>query len=71
MLLTRPAPTRRPKNFESFASKIEQQRGNYSWLVPTITEPLITSSPTQPRPENYIVLAVDGSQIEVDRDSPG
>ncbi len=59
-----------PRNFESFASKIEQQRGSYSWLVPTITEPLTTSSPVQPQPENYIVLAVDGSQIEVDRDSP-
>ena len=59
-----------PREFESFASKIEQQRGAYSWLVPTITEPLTTSSPAQPLPENYIVLAVDGSQIEVDRDSP-
>ena len=59
-----------PGAFESLANKIEQQRGAYSWLVPAVREPFTTSSSPQPRPETYIVLAVDGSQIEVDRDSP-
>lgn len=59
-----------PDAFKQLTDKIESQRGIYSWLVPGVTEP-ITNSHTPPvPPRDYIVLAVDGSQIEIDRDSP-
>ena len=59
-----------PDAFAELTNKIETQRGVYSWLVPGLIEPLTTSiAPTTP-PRDYIVLAVDGSQIEIDRDSP-
>ena len=59
-----------PDAFAQLMDKIETQRGVYSWLVPGLIEPLTTSiAPTTP-PRDYIVLAVDGSQIEIDRDSP-
>ena len=59
-----------PASFAALRDKIESQRSVYSWLVPGISEPLTTSTaPTTP-PHDYIVLAVDGSQIEIDRDSP-
>lgn len=59
-----------PDSFDQLADKIESQRDVYSWLVPGVSEPITNSySPTAP-PSDYIVLAVDGSQIEIDRDSP-
>ena len=59
-----------PATFEQLKDKLESQRSVYSWLVPGLTEPLtnVYEAPTPPR--DYIVLAVDGSQIEIDRDSP-
>ncbi len=59
-----------PAIFEQLKDKLESQRSVYSWLVPGVTEPLtnVHEPPTPPR--DYIVLAVDGSQIEIDRDSP-
>ena len=59
-----------PDAFAALMDKIESQRGVYSWLVPGISEPLTTSTAPTAAPRNYIVLAVDGSQIEIDRDSP-
>ncbi|MYD35875.1 MAG: DNA double-strand break repair nuclease NurA [Dehalococcoidia bacterium] len=56
--------------FEQLADKLESQRGVYSWLVPGVTEPITTSHTPPAPPRDYIVLAVDGSQIETDRDSP-
>ncbi len=59
-----------PDAFSRLTDKLESQRGVYSWLVPGVAEPLTnTYEPTAP-PRDYIVLAVDGSQIEIDRDSP-
>ena len=59
-----------PDVFPGMRDRIETHRGTYSWLVPGLTEPLTTSIPPAPPPRNHIVLAVDGSQIEIDRDSP-
>ena len=59
-----------PDAFAALMDKIETQRGVYSWLVPGISEPLTTSTAPTAAPRDYIVLAVDGSQIEIDRDSP-
>ncbi len=59
-----------PDAFGRLIDKLESQRSVYSWLVPGVTEPLtIRHTPAAP-PRDYIVLAVDGSQIEIDRDSP-
>lgn len=59
-----------PDAFGQLTDKLESQRGVYSWLVPGVTEPFTnTYGPSAP-PRDYIVLAVDGSQIEIDRDSP-
>ena len=59
-----------PDQFDRVRSRIEAFRGTYSWLTAGITEPLTTCVSPEPPPENYIVLAVDGSQIEIERDSP-
>ena len=56
--------------FEQLKDKLESQRGVYSWLVPGVTEPLTNVYEASAPPRDYIVLAVDGSQIEIDRDSP-
>ena len=59
-----------PDAFGRLTDKLESQRSVYSWLVPGVTEPLTTSHTPSAPPRDYIVLAVDGSQIEIDRDSP-
>ena len=59
-----------PTTFEQLKDKLESQRGVYSWLVPGVTEPLTNVYEAPVPPRDYIVLAVDGSQIEIDRDSP-
>ena len=59
-----------PDAFEQLTDKLESRRSVYSWLVPGITEPLTNTHLPSPPPRDYIVLAVDGSQIEIDRDSP-
>ncbi len=59
-----------PDAFDQLIDKLESQRGVYSWLVPGVFEPLTNSHPPSSPPRDYIVLAVDGSQIEIDRDSP-
>ncbi len=59
-----------PAIFEQLKDKLESQRGVYSWLVPGVTEPLTNVYEAPAPPRDYIVLAVDGSQIEIDRDSP-
>ncbi len=59
-----------PDAFGQLADKLESQRGVYSWLVPRVTEPITTVYQPSAPPRDYIVLAVDGSQIEIDRDSP-
>ena len=59
-----------PEEFSRLAERIEAHRGVYSWLVPGISEPLTRSHPPDAAPRDYIVLAADGSQIEIDRDSP-
>lgn len=59
-----------PDSFGRLTDKLESQRNTYSWLVPGVTEPLTTSYTPPAPPRDYIVLAVDGSQIEIDRDSP-
>ena len=59
-----------PGAFDKLTDKLESQRGVYSWLVPGVTEPITISHTPSAPPRDYIVLAVDGSQIEIDRDSP-
>ncbi len=59
-----------PDAFGRLTDKLESQRSVYSWLVPGVTEPFTISHTPPAPPRDYIVLAVDGSQIEIDRDSP-
>ena len=59
-----------PDAFGRLTDKLESQRSVYSWLVPGVTEPIANSYTPSAPPRDYIVLAVDGSQIEIDRDSP-
>ena len=59
-----------PDKFAALQDAIETHRGVYSWLVPGISEPLTTSTAPLAAPRDYVVLAVDGSQIEIDHDSP-
>ncbi len=59
-----------PEAVTTLIHDIETHRGVYSWLVPGISGPLPVSTEPRARPKDYIVLAVDGSQIEIDRDSP-
>ena len=56
--------------FGQLTDKLESQRGVYSWLVPGVKEPFTNTYEPSAPPRDYIVLAVDGSQIEIDRDSP-
>jgi hypothetical protein len=50
--------------------RIADHPGRYTWLVGDPVDPINTrESPTAP-PFNRVVLAVDGSQIEVERDAP-
>ena len=48
--------------------KIEQSKA--TWLIPKPLEDLETRYPPPRSIENYIVAAVDGSNIDIDRHSP-
>ena len=49
---------------------IETYRGKYTWLVAGPTEALNTAYDPPDPPPDHVVVATDGSQIDVDRDNP-
>jgi len=59
-----------PDHFDSMRERIEQYQLTHSVLIAGVLEPLTNSHSPSASPHDYIVLAVDGSQIEIDRDSP-
>ncbi|MQG21539.1 MAG: DNA double-strand break repair nuclease NurA [SAR202 cluster bacterium] len=54
------------ENYKSLSNKIEINRRKYTWLVPQINEPLTNAYDPPNIPENHVVVATDGSQIDVD-----
>ena len=54
------------------ASRLEEKRrtSRVTWLVPELVESLNQSVPCPTLPQDYSVVAVDGSHIDVDRHSP-
>jgi hypothetical protein len=55
---------------QTLQEKIDGHRGRYSWLVPDLSEPMDARYAPDETPADFAVLAVDGSQIEVERDAP-
>ncbi len=50
--------------------RIETHRGRYTWLVGTPAGPITGRSESTAPPADHAVVAVDGSQIEIERDAP-
>jgi hypothetical protein len=57
-------------NFKLLQKKLKLHRHEYQWTAPDLTEPFTASYNPSQTPKDFIVLSVDGSQIEPDRDSP-
>ncbi len=55
-------------NLEQLAEKIEASKT--TWLVARLVEPVDRRYKPQPRPEEFTVIATDGSHIDVDRHQP-
>ena len=55
---------------DALRARIESNRGRYTWLVGDPEDPITNHTPAPPPPPESAVLAVDGSQIEVERDAP-
>ena len=55
---------------DAYQAKLEESRSTLLWNVPSFTGDPARSYPPAPIPDNFCVVAVDGSHIDIDRHLP-
>jgi hypothetical protein len=62
--------TMQDADYDTLKRKVALSAGKTPWLVAGLVDPLMSKVQGPAKPEEYTVIATDGSQIEVDRHRP-